>query len=61
MFYPEGKKIVPLEIGKYLNPKGLAYWIMDDGSWAGSGVILHTNNFLEKEIKFIIKHWMHKR
>lgn len=33
LFYPDGKKIVPLNIGSLLTPLGLAYWISDDGSW----------------------------
>jgi hypothetical protein len=29
MFYPNGIKIVPLDIAKYLTPRALAFWIMD--------------------------------
>jgi hypothetical protein len=31
MFYPNGKKIVPLDIEEHLTEIGLAFWIMDDG------------------------------
>jgi len=31
IFYPQGKKIIPQEIDKYLNPNSLAVWFMDDG------------------------------
>jgi hypothetical protein len=31
-FYPEGKKIIPIDIGEFLtNPISLAVWYMDDG------------------------------
>lgn len=45
MFYHEGKKIIPSNIGKYMNARVLAFWIMDDGSWTGSGSLLHCNSF----------------
>lgn len=32
IFYPLGKKIVPLNIGEILTPAGLAVWAMDDGT-----------------------------
>lgn len=54
MFYPNGIKIVPLDIAKYLTPRALAFWIMDDGSWAGSGLLLHTNSFTESEVDLLI-------
>ena len=31
IFYPQGKKIIPYDIVKYLNPTSLAVWFMDDG------------------------------
>ena len=31
LFYPDGKKIIPLNIGDLLTPLSLAYWICDDG------------------------------
>lgn len=49
-FYPNGKKIVPLNIIDYLSPIGLATWIMDDGTWAGSGVRIATNSFTYDEV-----------
>ena len=46
LFYTkEGKKIVPLEIYKFLSPKALAIWIMDDGGKSGSGVKISTEGF----------------
>jgi LAGLIDADG DNA endonuclease family len=32
MFYPKGKKIIPLNIKFYLTPIALAQLIMDDGT-----------------------------
>src|SRR3989344_1247716 len=34
-FYPNGKKIIPADIGKYLSPLALAVWYMDDGYYSG--------------------------
>ena len=31
MFYKKGKKVVSLEVEKYLTPLALAVWLMDDG------------------------------
>ncbi len=45
MFYPNGLKIVPVNLIEYLNARVLAFWIMDDGSWTGSGILLHCNSF----------------
>lgn len=45
LFYFEGKKIIPKNISNYLTEISLAYWIMDDGNFSGSGVKLHTNAF----------------
>lgn len=47
----EKKKIVPKHISKYLNARALAYWIMDDGSWAGSGTLLHFNSFKLSDVE----------
>lgn len=55
MFYNNKKKIVPRNIAEILNARALAYWIMDDGSWAGSGVLLHTNNFVLSDVELLAK------
>lgn len=59
MFYTEingvKKKIVPININKFFNPRVLAYWIMDDGSWAKSGILLHSNNFTLCEVECLVK------
>lgn len=36
MFYIANVKIVPDNIYQLLTPRGLAFWIMDDGSKQGS-------------------------
>ena len=53
LFYPEGKKILPLSIGELLTPAGLAYFIMDDGHWTGHGITLATNNFTKSEVELL--------
>jgi hypothetical protein len=32
LFYPNGQKVVPLNIADLLTPLGLAYWTYDDGT-----------------------------
>ena len=55
LFYINGKKIVPLNIADLLTPISLAYWIMDDGSFTGSGLKLHTSAFSMKDLDLLIK------
>lgn len=55
MFYPEGKKRIPSNIIFYLTPIALAQLIMDDGTWAKSGVILQTNGFLVEDVNILIE------
>lgn len=51
LFYINGVKTVPINIADYLTPRAFAYWIMDDGSLGGKGLLLHTNSFTKS--KFI--------
>ena len=44
-FYLDGKKIIPNNIADLLTSVSLAYWIMVDGSFTGSGLRLATNAF----------------
>jgi len=47
-------KTVPLWIGDYLSPFGLAAWIMQDGSrQKNQGVSIATNSFSYKENLFL--------
>ncbi|KAJ3392365.1 hypothetical protein HDU92_008496 [Lobulomyces angularis] len=38
LFYYQGIKIVPFNIGDFLTPQALAIWIMDDGTLNSSGM-----------------------
>lgn len=49
VWYKDGRKILPSCIHEYLTPLALAIWIMDDGSKAGKGLKLSTNNFTKYE------------
>jgi len=53
LFYKNRVKVVPNNIYELLTSVGLAYWIMGDGSWVGSGLRLHTNNFNKKEVELL--------
>jgi len=37
-----------------LTPRGLAFWIMDDGSWVGSGIKISTHSFTLSEVELLI-------
>jgi hypothetical protein len=51
LFYnSENLKIVPSIIKNLLTPRGLAYWIMDDGSLHNQGLHLNTYGFTAEEI-----------
>ena len=51
LFYNvHNKKIVPLNINQLLTPRGLAYWIMDDGSLQNKGLHLSKYNFSYEEV-----------
>ncbi len=53
-FYPQGKKIVPRLIKRWLTPLVLAVWFMDDGSVKSKecrGKILNTHSFNDKSLK----------
>jgi len=54
-FYLNGKKIIPNNIADLLTSVSLAYWIMDDGSFTGSGLKLHTNAFNLEELNLLIE------
>ena len=49
LFYPQGKKLVPDDLDKYLTEQGLAYWFMDDGSKYHNSYKLATCSFTAKE------------
>nr|QWC53663.1 LAGLIDADG homing endonuclease [Rhizoctonia solani] len=55
IFYPAGKKVVPLNIGELLTPLSLAYWIADDGGFDKSTgrIRLSTNSFTLEEVNLL--------
>ncbi len=53
MFYKKGKKVVSLEIEKYLTPLALAVWLMDDGGWAKPGTRISTKSLKLEEVQFL--------
>ena len=55
LFYNSNNlKIVPSNIQNLLSPRGLAYWIMDDGSLQNKGLHLNTYGFTPQDI-FLLK------
>jgi hypothetical protein len=49
-FYPERRKVVPVDIDRDLTPLALAVWIMDDGSADYAGLTIQTHSFRPTEI-----------
>ena len=57
LFYGDGRKIVPENIGQILTSRGLAYWFMDDGSMKSSeskGILFNTHAYQSDEITLLI-------
>jgi len=49
-----GKKVIPTNIADYLTPRGLAFWIMDDGQQVKkAGVTLCTDSYNNTEISIL--------
>lgn len=55
LFYPNGTKIVPANIGQLLTARGLAFWLQDDAAKAGKGVLIATNSYSELEVYLLMK------
>ena len=56
LFYKDKIKIVPQNIHELLTARGLAYWIMDDGSKGFyNQTILHTRAFTKEEVILLQK------
>jgi hypothetical protein len=53
LFYREGNKRVPLNIGSLITEKSLAYWAMDDGDNHKSGYVLNTCGFVLQDVKVL--------
>jgi hypothetical protein len=54
-FYVNKIKIVPSNIEQNFTKISLAYWIMDNGSFSGSGIKLYTAAFSMKDLELLIK------
>jgi hypothetical protein len=56
LFYPNGKKIIPFNIGELLTELSLAYWLCDDGTFVKGRdiVILCTESFSESEVDLLL-------
>lgn len=50
MFYISNIKIVPENIYHLLTPRGLAFWIMDDGSRQGDGLHISVYGFSSADV-----------
>ena len=57
LFYLEGKKIIPNNIGELLTPLGLAYWLCDDGVFCNKNrvIYLSTNCLTLVEVNLLVK------
>jgi len=55
LWYVDGVKKVPSNIGEFLDPLALAIWIMDDGSKVGKGLKLSTNAFNYSDCLLLVK------
>ena len=57
-FYQGGNKVAPKLIKRWLTPRALAYWFMDDGSIKSresKGVILNTQGYARHDVLRLIK------
>lgn len=55
-FYKDKKKVIPKLIHRWLTPRALAYWYMDDGSmksYQSKGVLLNTQAFSHAEVQLL--------
>jgi hypothetical protein len=56
LFYPNGQKVVPLNIGELLTPLSLVYWLCDDGSFhkRDRALVLSTQSFTLAEVELLV-------
>jgi hypothetical protein len=57
-FYKDNRKVVPKLIERWLTPKALAYWYMDDGSIKSKeskGVIFNTQGYWKEDVVKLVK------
>lgn len=55
LWYINGIKVIPSNIGEFLTPLALAIWIMDDGGKVNQGLKLSTNSYTYSECLFLVK------
>jgi len=53
-FYETKTKKIPSNISDILTPVSLTYWIIDDGSFIGSGLRISTNSFSSNNLDLLI-------
>lgn len=58
--YRNGKKLIPLNIAKDLNPLSLAVWIMDDGCLSRGKIDISTYSFSKSDIEYLKKLFLEK-
>jgi recombination protein RecA len=58
--YPNGKKVLPDDIFRYITPKALAVWFMDDGSNVGNAYTVSTHCFSENDQRKVIRFLKHR-
>lgn len=49
LFYNNRIKVIPSKIEELITTVSLAYWIIGDDTWSGSGQKLHTNTYSKEE------------
>jgi hypothetical protein len=54
LFYVNGVKRIPLNIGELLTARSLAYWLMDDSCKHSSGLSICTESYSEQEVLLLI-------
>lgn len=57
LFYPNGQKVIPLNIGELFTPLSLVYWLCDDGSFnkKDRALVLSTQSFTIAEVKLLVQ------
>ncbi len=56
-FYHQKIKLLPEDIFSFLNPRMIAVWFMDDGSYNGSNITLNTHSFSMGEQRRIVEYF----
>lgn len=51
--FGKGIKIIPANLADFFTAVSLAYWIMDDGAYAGGGLRLCTDSFTLEQVQFL--------